>query len=89
MCPAKTLLQSFVDSNTPQTSTCLLFIILPNEERTFSKICCVQEIYFRCLYLAKNNKIWSSLLVTSDEVWNVRAPTTLHRVCVKHLRKAL
>ena len=39
MCPTKKLLKSFLDSNTPWTSTCVLFIILLNERWNFSKIC--------------------------------------------------
>ena len=34
MCPTKMLLKSFAGSNTPQTSTCLLFIIVLKKNGT-------------------------------------------------------
>ena len=74
MCPTKTLLKSFVDSNTPQASTCLLFIILLNSE-VFSKFAVfigsmsvIVSAPIRCHYLENNKLIWCNLLVTYDEV---------------------
>ena len=43
MCSTKMLLKSFADSDTPKTSTCLLFIIILKEQWNFSKFAVIMD----------------------------------------------
>ena len=49
------LLESFVDSNSPETSTCLLFIILLNEQWSFSKIYCTPWVLLTRSQVVRNH----------------------------------